>query len=176
MTEYKKAIFAGGCFWCMVAPFDTLPGVKSVISGYTGGHKENPTYEEVCNHTTGHLEAVEITYDPEKMSYEKLLSYYWQVVDPTDEMGQFQDRDETYRPVIYYSDEEEKSLAEKSKQELADSGKFDKQIVVAIEPVQKFWPAEDYHQYFYQKNPLRYMMEEAGGRAAFIEKHWSKNN
>lgn len=138
MTEYKKAIFAGGCFWCMVAPFDTLPGVKSVISGYTGGHKENPTYEEVCNHTTGHLEAVEITYDPEKMSYEKLLSYYWQVVDPTDEMGQFQDRGETYRPVIYYSDEEEKSLAEKSKQELADSGKFDKQIVVAIEPVQKF--------------------------------------
>lgn len=110
-----QAIFAGGCFWCMVQPFDTLPGIKSVISGYTGGHVENPTYQEVCTGKTGHTEAVKITFDPQQMPYEKLLDYYWQVTDPTDAMGQFQDRGSQYQPVIYYNSEAQRRAAEKSK-------------------------------------------------------------
>ncbi|GFZ27060.1 peptide methionine sulfoxide reductase [Lactobacillus corticis] len=168
------AIFAGGCFWCMVKPFDTLPGVEKVISGYTGGHVPNPTYEQVCSHTTGHTEAVEITFDPDQISYEDLLNYYWQVTDPTDAMGQFQDRGDSYRPVIFYNSPAQKAAAEKSKQQLAASHKFDDPIVTAIEPAKPFYPAEDYHQDFYRKNPLRYMMEEAGGRAKFVEQHWGK--
>ena len=176
MTESKldTAIFAGGCFWCMVEPFDSLPGVEKIVSGYTGGHVANPTYEQVCAGDTGHTEAVEITYDPKKMPYEKLLQYYWQVTLPTAAMGQFQDRGDQYRPVIYYNSEAQKEAAKKSKQELANSGKFDKPIVTQIEPAQPFYAAEDYHQDFYKKNPLRYMMEEAGGRSDFIKKHWDK--
>lgn len=170
--KYDTAIFAGGCFWCMVEPFDTLPGVEKIVSGYTGGHVANPTYQQVCSGTTGHTEAVEIIYDPEKMPYEKLLQYYWQVTDPTDAMGQFQDRGDQYRPVIYYNSSEQKNAAEKSKAKLEASGKFDKPIVTQIEPAQPFYPAEDYHQDFYKKNPLRYAIEESGGRADFIEKHW----
>ena len=170
--KLDTAIFAGGCFWCMVEPFDTLPGVEKVVSGYTGGHVANPTYQEVCSGTTGHTEAVEITYDPKKMPYEKLLQYYWQVTDPTDAMGQFQDRGDQYRPVIYYNSPEQKAAAEKSKAELEASGKFDKPIVTKIEPAQPFYPAEDYHQDFYKKDPLRYSIEESGGRADFIEKYW----
>lgn len=174
MTKLDTAIFAGGCFWCMVEPFDTLPGVEKIVSGYTGGHVENPTYEQVCQGDTGHTEAVEITYDPEKIPYEKLLEYYWQVTDPTDALGQFQDRGSQYRPVIYYNSEEQKLAAQKSKDSLANSGKFDAPIVTTIEPACPFYAAEDYHQNFYQKNPLRYMIEERGGRAQFIEKHWKK--
>ncbi len=168
------AIFAGGCFWCMVSPFDKLPGIEKVVSGYTGGHVANPTYEEVCTGKTGHTEAVEITFDPEKMPYQKLLQYYWQVTDPTDAMGQFQDRGDQYRPVIYYNSPAQKEAAEKSKQELAESGKFDDPIVTQIEPAQPFYPAEEYHQDFYKKDPLRYTMEEAGGREKFIKEHWDK--
>ena len=187
MTENKKqakntdtkgkancdtAIFAGGCFWCMVKPFDTVDGVEKVVSGYTGGHVANPTYEQVCSGTTGHTEAVEITFDPAKISYDQLLNYYWQVTDPTDAMGQFQDRGDNYRPVIFYNSPAQKEAAEKSKQRLQASGKFDKPIVTKIEPAKPFYPAEEYHQDFYKKDPLRYAMEEAGGRAKFIKEHW----
>lgn len=174
-NKFKTAIFAGGCFWCMVEPFDSLPGVEKIVSGYTGGHVANPTYQQVCAGDTGHTEAVEITYDPEKMPYKKLLQYYWQVTDPTDAMGQFQDRGDQYRPVIYYNSQEQKEAAEKSKQKLAESGKFDDPIVTKIEPAQPFYAAEEYHQDFYKKDPLRYAMEEAGGRTKFIKEHWGKS-
>lgn len=173
-AHYDTAIFAGGCFWCMVEPFDTVDGVEKVVSGYTGGHVANPTYEQVCTGTTGHTEAVKITYDPSKISYEKLLDYYWQVTDPTDAMGQFQDRGDNYRPVIFYNSEMQKEAAEESKQRLADSGFFDKPIVTQIEKAKPFYPAEEYHQNFYKKNPERYALEEAGGRADYIKKHWNK--
>ncbi len=176
MYENKEkldtAIFAGGCFWCMVKPFDSFPGIKKVISGYTGGHVPNPTYEEVCTGETGHTEAVEITYDPEVMPYEKLLDYYWQVTDPTDASGQFQDRGDNYRPVIFYNSDAQKEAAEKSRAALQNSGRFDEPIVTKIEPAKPFYPAEDYHQDFYKKNPRRYALEESGGREEFIKKHW----
>ncbi|MDF7671967.1 peptide-methionine (S)-S-oxide reductase MsrA [Lactobacillus sp. ESL0701] len=172
--QEDTAIFAGGCFWCMVKPFDSLPGVEKVVSGYTGGHVANPTYEQVCAGTTGHTEAVKITFNPELMPYEKLLQYYWQVTDPTDAAGQFQDRGDNYRPVIFYNSPKQKAAAEKSKAELANSGKFDKPIVTKIEPAAPFYDAEDYHQDFYKKDPLRYSLEESGGRDNFIKEHWSK--
>ena len=169
---FDTAIFAGGCFWCMVKPFDSLPGIKKVVSGYTGGHVANPTYEEVCSGTTGHTEAVEITFDPEIMPYDQLLQYYWQVTDPTDASGQFQDRGDNYRPVIFYNSPAQKETAEKSKADLQNSGKFSDPIVTSIEPACPFYPAEEYHQDFYKKDPLRYQLEESGGRDAFIKEHW----
>lgn len=168
----ETAIFAGGCFWCMVQPFDTQPGIISVISGYTGGHTENPTYEEVCSHTTGHTEAVEITFDPDVISYADLVEIYWQQTDPTDAFGQFQDRGDSYRPVIFVNSEAQRQVAQASKDRLAASGKFNKPIVTTIEDAKPFYPAEDYHQDFYKKNPLRYMIEEMGGREQFIKKNW----
>lgn len=168
----KKAIFAGGCFWCMVKPFDTQPGIEKVVSGYTGGTVRNPTYEQVASHTTGHTEAVEITYDPAIISYAQLVDIYWQQTDPTDAMGQFQDRGDSYRPVIYVNDDQERAIAEASKQKLAASGRFDKPIVTQIEPVQPFYPAETEHQDFYKKQPWRYDIEEKGGRERFIKTHW----
>lgn len=173
-SSLDTAIFAGGCFWCMVKPFDSLPGIEKVVSGYTGGHVANPTYEQVCTGKTGHTEAVKITYNPQKMPYDKLLQYYWQVTDPTDAMGQFQDRGDQYRPVIYYNSLEQKAAAEKSRQHLAESGRFTDPIVTQIEPAKPFYPAEDYHQEFYRKNPQRYELEEAGGRAKFIMDHWTR--
>ena len=169
---FDTAIFAGGCFWCMVKPFDSLPGIKKVVSGYTGGHVANPTYEEVCSGTTGHTEAVEITFDPEIMPYAQLLRYYWQVTDPTDASGQFQDRGDNYRPVIFYNSPAQKEAAEKSKADLQNSNKFSDPIVTSIEPASPFYPAEEYHQDFYKKDPLRYQLEESGGRDAFIKEHW----
>lgn len=168
----KKAIFAGGCFWCMVKPFDTQPGIEKVVSGYTGGTVPNPTYEQVASHTTGHTEAVEITYDPAIISYAQLVDIYWQQTDPTDAMGQFQDRGDSYRPVIYVNDDQERAIAEASKQKLAVSGRFDKPIVTQIEPAQPFYPAETEHQDFYKKQPWRYDIEEKGGRERFIKTHW----
>lgn len=138
--NFKTAVFAGGCFWCMVKPFDSLDGIEQVLSGYTGGHVENPTYEEVCSGTTGHTEAVEITYDPSKMSYEELVNIYWQQTDPTDASGQFADRGDSYRPVIFYENAEEKVIAEQSKRELDASGRFTKPIVVSIEEKETFYP------------------------------------
>jgi peptide-methionine (S)-S-oxide reductase len=171
-TKTDTAIFAGGCFWCMVKPFDTIPGVKSVVSGYTGGQLANPSYEQVATGKTGHTEAVIISFDPQKISYEQLLDYYWQVTDPTDASGQFQDRGSQYQPVIYYNSPQQQAAAIASKKKLAASGRFSREIVTRIEPAQTFYPAEDYHQDFYRKNPLRYAIEEAGGRSDFIREHW----
>ncbi|QNQ80379.1 peptide-methionine (S)-S-oxide reductase MsrA [Lactobacillus sp. PV034] len=171
--QYETAIFAGGCFWCMVEPFDTQPGIISVVSGYTGGDVPNPTYEQVCTGTTGHTEAVKITFDPKIISYADLVKIYWQVTDPTDAMGQFQDRGSQYQPVIYYNSPEQKEIAIKSKEDLEKSGKFDEPIVVRIEPAKPFYPAEEYHQDFYKKDPLRYQLEEMGGREQYKKKYWN---
>ncbi|WP_334332792.1 MULTISPECIES: peptide-methionine (S)-S-oxide reductase MsrA [unclassified Companilactobacillus] len=167
----ETAIFAGGCFWCMVSPFDKQPGIISVVSGYTGGHVENPTYEQVCTGTTGHTEAVKITFDADVISYKQLVEIYWMVADPTDATGQFQDRGDSYRPVIYYADEQQKNIAEQSKKDLANSGEYDEPIVTQILPAKPFYDAEDYHQDFYKKNPERFELEESGGRGEFIKKH-----
>ncbi|WP_018665162.1 peptide-methionine (S)-S-oxide reductase MsrA [Heyndrickxia acidiproducens] len=169
----ETAIFAGGCFWCMVHPFDEQPGIKSVISGYTGGTKPNPTYEEVCSGATGHTEAVQITYDPEVFPYDKLLEIYWQQIDPTDAGGQFFDRGSSYKPAIYYANEKQKIAAYASRKKLQESGRFSKPIVVSILPASAFYPAEAYHQGYYKKNPAHYQAyREGSGRAAFIRKHW----
>lgn len=167
----ERAIFAGGCFWCMVEPFETMEGVESVLSGYTGGHTENPTYETVCMGGSGHTEAVEIIFDPSKISYETLLEIYWQQTDPTDAFGQFQDRGESYRPVIFYLNETQQTLAEKSKEALANSGIYRDPIVVTIEPAKPFYPAEEYHQAFYKKDPARYALS-SGLRKAFLKSIW----
>ncbi|QPA32528.1 peptide-methionine (S)-S-oxide reductase MsrA [Thermaerobacillus caldiproteolyticus] len=170
---YELATFAGGCFWCMVSPFEEQPGIIKVVSGYTGGHKENPTYEEVCTQTTGHYEAVQITFDPDIFPYEKLLDIYWRQIDPTDEGGQFHDRGESYRTAIFYHSEEQRRLAEKSKRELEESGRFSKPIVTKILPASTFYPAENYHQDYHKKNPIRYKLYRVGsGRDAFLKKHW----
>ncbi len=169
----EVATFAGGCFWCMVQPFDRYDGVLSVISGYTGGHKENPTYEEVCSGTTGHYEAVQITFDPAKISYEQLLDIFWRQIDPTDPGGQFYDRGDSYRTAIFYHNERQKQLAERSKQELEASGRFQKPIVTKILPAGPFYEAEEIHQNYYKKNPFHYTRYRiASGRDAFIAKHW----
>ncbi|NLY80715.1 MAG: peptide-methionine (S)-S-oxide reductase MsrA [Lysinibacillus sp.] len=169
----ELATFAGGCFWCMVKPFDTLDGIESVISGYTGGYVENPTYEQVCAGGTGHLEAVQITFNPEIFPYEKLVDIYWTLIDPTDPGGQFYDRGESYTTAIFYHNEEQRIIAEQSKKRLEESGKFNKPIAVKILPAKAFYPAEEYHQYYYKKNPLHYERYHIGsGRAGFIKEHW----
>ncbi|WP_421428229.1 peptide-methionine (S)-S-oxide reductase MsrA [Lactiplantibacillus plantarum] len=170
MTE--TAIFAGGCFWCMVKPFDQQPGIKSVISGYTGGTVANPTYEQVASHTTGHTEAVKITFDPDVISYADLVEIYWRQTDPTDASGQFQDRGDSYRPVIFVNSEAQRRTAIASRDALAASGKFAEPIVTTIEDAKPFYPAEAEHQDFYRRNPFRYQIEEMGGREAFIKQHW----
>lgn len=169
----ERAIFAGGCFWCMVEPFDTWEGVHQVVSGYTGGHVENPTYEQVKTGETGHYEAVEITFDPEKISYETILDLYWKQIDPTDPDGQFHDRGSQYRTAIFYTTPEQKELAEKSKRKLTERGIFNKPIVTEILPASTFYPAEDYHQDFYKKEKEHYQKDRAkSGRDDFIKKHW----
>ncbi|AGE39358.1 peptide-methionine (S)-S-oxide reductase MsrA [Lactiplantibacillus plantarum] len=170
MTE--TAIFAGGCFWCMVKPFDQQPGIKSVISGYTGGTVANPTYEQVASHTTGHTEAVKITFDPDVISYADLVEIYWRQTAPTDASGQFQDRGDSYRPVIFVNSEAQRRTATASRDALAASGKFAEPIVTTIEDAKPFYPAEAEHQDFYRRNPFRYQIEEMGGREAFIKQHW----
>ncbi|EOR23384.1 peptide-methionine (S)-S-oxide reductase MsrA [Cytobacillus oceanisediminis] len=169
----EKATFAGGCFWCMVSPFEELPGIGGIVSGYSGGHVENPTYEQVKTGTTGHFEVVEITYDPELFPYERLLELFWQQIDPTDPDGQFQDRGPQYRTAIFYHNEKQKELAEKSKQAMAESGKFKKPIVTLIEPAAPFYPAEDYHQDYHKKNKQHYKEDrEKSGRDEFINEYW----
>lgn len=163
----EKALFAGGCFWCMVEPFDTQPGIESVVSGYAGGHVENPTYEQVKTQETGHTEVVQITYDPKVVQFEQLVSTYWQVTDPTDSSGQFMDRGDSYRPVIYYYDDEQKEIAKQSKQDLESSGKYKDPIVVTIEEAPVFYRAEEEHQDFYKKNKVRYKQEK-DERAAWV--------
>ncbi len=167
------ATFAGGCFWCVESDFEKVPGVVEAISGYTGGHTENPTYEEVSAGGTGHVEAVQVIYDPKKVSYKELLDYFWRHVDPTDAGGQFVDRGSQYRSVIFYHNEEQKRLAEESKTALAKSGRFHKPIVTEIVPFTKFYKAEDYHQDYYKKNPVRYKFYRwHSGRDQFLKKVW----
>ncbi|GAE91429.1 peptide methionine sulfoxide reductase MsrA [Gracilibacillus boraciitolerans JCM 21714] len=169
----EKAIFAGGCFWCMVEPFDQQPGIEKVVSGYTGGDKPNPTYEEVCTNTTGHREAVEITFNPDIFPYEKLLDLYWQQIDPTDPGGQFHDRGESYKTAIYFTNERQQLLAEASKQKLQKSKKFNQPIVTDILPAKTFYEAEEKHQDYYKKQHFHYKMYKKGsGRADFIKKNW----
>lgn len=171
----EKATFAGGCFWCMVKPFDQWDGVESVISGYSGGHIENPTYQQVKTGTTGHYEVVQITYDPKKVSYETILDIYWQQIDPTDPDGQFQDRGSQYRAAIFYHTEEQKRLAERTKITLDESGTFKKPVITPILPASAFYPAEDYHQDFYKKSPGEYLEDrKKSGRDEFLESHWSE--
>lgn len=153
--KYDIATFAGGCFWCVQHDFDQLKGVVSTTAGYTGGTKVNPTYEEVSAGGTGHVESVQIVYDPDKVSYQELLNFYFHNVDPTRDDGQFCDTGAQYRPVIFYHDESQKEMAERYKQDLIDSKKF-KRVMVQILPAQTFYPAEDYHQEYYKKNPIRY--------------------
>lgn len=170
----RKATFAGGCFWCMVKPFIEWPGIEGIISGYMGGTVANPTYEQVKTGTTGHTEVVEITYDSSKFSYAQLLELYWQQVDPTDDEGQFQDRGSNYRAVIFYHDEEQKQLAEASKAALAATGRFKKPVITPILQAETFYPAEDYHQDYYKKNPKEYKEDRANsGRDEFINNHWN---
>lgn len=171
-----RATFAGGCFWCVEADFEKVNGVVEAISGYTGGRTDNPSYEEVSSGKTGHVEAVQIIYDPAKVSYEELLDFFWKHIDPTDPGGQFVDRGEQYRSIIFYHDEGQKAEAEKSKRELESSGRYDKPIVTEIVPFSKFYRAEEYHQGYYKKNPVRYKYYRfMSGRDQFITKIWSKD-
>jgi len=156
VSRLEKATFAGGCFWCMESPFDKLPGVVSVTAGYTGGHKKNPTYEEVSAGGTGHAEAVQIVYDPGKVSYEKLLDIFWHNIDPTVKDRQFCDVGNQYRSAIFYHTEEQRRLAEQSVRELEKNKPFKEPIVTELVPATEFYPAEEYHQHYYKKNPLRY--------------------
>ncbi len=172
----KKATFAGGCFWCTEADFEKLSGVVKVVSGYTGGHKENPTYAEVSSGKTGHVEAVQVYYDPSKISYEELLDTLWKHIDPSDGGGQFVDRGPQYRSAIFYHDEEQKRLAEKSKEAFEKSGRFKKPIVTEILQFTKFYEAEEYHQDYYKNHSLRYSFYRHGsGRDQFLEKVWGKD-
>jgi peptide methionine sulfoxide reductase msrA/msrB len=171
-----RATFAGGCFWCVEADFEKVNGVVEVISGYTGGHTENPSYEEVSSGTTGHLEAVQVIYDPSKVSYPELLDYFWRHIDPTDPGGQFVDRGQQYRSVIFYNNEAQRVAAEESKRKLEESGRFGKPIVTEILPLSKFYSAEEYHQQYSKKNPLRYRFYRYNsGRDQFIAKIWGND-
>lgn len=152
----ERAIFAGGCFWCMVEPFERQPGILSVLSGYTGGTVDQPSYDQVSSGATGHVEAVEIIFDTRLVSYQQLLALYWQITDPTDALGQFQDRGGQYRPIIFVTTNEQKKLAEKTRQAIKDSGRYKKPIITEIREAETFWPAENYHQAFYKKQPKRY--------------------
>ena len=171
--KLEKATFAGGCFWCMEPPFEHLPGVVAVTSGYTGGRTPNPTYEDVCSGTTGHAEAVQVVYDPSKISYAQLLDAFWRNIDPTTSNQQFVDVGSQYRTAIFYHDEEQKRLALESKERLQQSGTFTKPIVTEIAPASAFYPAEEYHQGYHKKCPLRYQMYRMGsGRDQYLKKVW----
>ncbi|HEX3033826.1 MAG TPA: peptide-methionine (S)-S-oxide reductase MsrA [Thermodesulfobacteriota bacterium] len=172
-TMLEKATFAGGCFWCMEPPFEKLGGVIEVISGYTGGHKKNPTYKEVSAGGTGHVEAVQVVYDPSKITYAELLDVFWRQIDPTDPNGQFVDRGLQYRSAIFYHKDEQKRLAAESKEELDKSGRYEKPIVTEIIKASEFYKAEEYHQDYYKKNPIRYKTYRYfSGRDQYLEKVW----
>jgi methionine-S-sulfoxide reductase len=174
-AETKTAIFAGGCFWCMQEPFDQVKGVTKTVVGYTGGSKEDANYTAVSAHKTEHREAIEITYDPAQVSYDQLLDVFWHNINPTQADGQFHDIGLSYQAAIYYGNDEEKKLAEASKEKLGKSGRFDKPIVTEILPAKPFYPAEDYHQKYYQKNPAAYEAYHIGsGRVSYLAKTWKK--
>lgn len=171
----EVATFAAGCFWCTEADFDKVPGVVETISGFIGGKTKNPTYREVSGGGTGHTEAVQLKYDPSKVSYKQLLDVYWRNVDPLDKGGQFCDRGDSYRPGIFYHNEEQHRLALESKAAIDRSGRFDKPIVVEITPATEFTPAEDYHQNYYKRHPIQYTIYRHGcGRDARLEALWGK--
>ena len=175
--QLATATFAGGCFWCMESPFDKLDGVVSVTVGYTGGAKQNPTYEQVSAGSTGHAEAVQLQYDPGKIGYAKLLDTFWHNVDPVTPNAQFCDHGNQYRSAIFFHDEEQKRLAEASRAELAKSGRFKQPIVTEIVPASTFWPAEEYHQHYYLKNPLRYKFYRTTcGRDRRLEELWGSQD
>ena len=169
------ATFAGGCFWCTESDFEPYEGIVEVIPGYTGGHEENPTYEEVCSGRTGHMEAVQIHFDEKRISYEQLLDIFWRHMDPTDPGGQFVDRGAQYRSAIFYHDEPQRKTALRSKQALQDSGRFQRPVVTEVLPFKRFYPAEDYHRAYHKKNPLRYQLyRKHSGRDRFIHRVWSQ--
>lgn len=172
-VKSEKTTFAGGCFWCMEPPFEGLEGVLEVVAGYTGGHTKDPSYEEVCEGDTGHAEAIQITYDPSKITYERLLDIFWRQIDPTDAGGQFVDRGTQYRTAIFYHTEEQKALAEKSKLEIGESGRYDKPVVTEILPIAEFYLAEEYHQDYYKKEALRYKSyRKHSGRDQVLKELW----
>lgn len=174
-AENKTAVFAGGCFWCMQPPFDDAKGVVKTIVGYTGGSRADANYELVSAHKTQHREAIEVTYDPAQISYDQLLDIFWRNINPTQADGQFHDIGLSYQAAIYYRNEEEKRLAHVSKGKLGKSGKFDRPIVTEILPATPFYPAEDYHQKYYLKNPAAYNAYHIGsGRVSYLEKIWDK--
>ncbi len=169
----KTAIFAGGCFWCMQEPFDHAKGIVKTVVGYTGGEKADANYSAVSAHKTQHREAIEVTYDPSATTYDQLIEVYWHNINPTQADGQFADHGLSYQTAIYYADEEQKKTAEAAKEALGKSGKFDKPIAVEILPAKPFYPAEDYHQKYYQKNPADYESYHVGsGRVAYLKKVW----
>jgi peptide methionine sulfoxide reductase msrA/msrB len=173
----KSAIFAGGCFWCMQPPFDHAKGVMKTIVGYSGGTEPNPTYQQVSSEKTGHRESIEVTYDPEQITYDQLLDIYWRNINPTQADGQFADIGSSYRAAIFYAHDDEKKLAEASKERLAKSGKFQKPIVTEILPAMKFYPAEEYHQKYYLKNPVAFEAYHVGsGRVGYLERIWGKTS
>ena len=173
-AKYEKAVFAGGCFWCMTPPFEKLNGVNKVVAGYTGGKGANPTYQDY--EEKGHLEAVEVTFDPSKVTYNELLDVYWRQVNPTDSGGQFCDRGPQYRPAIFYRNEEQKKSAEASKAKLDQSKKFDQPLTTEIIAAPAFYPAEEYHQDYYKKHPIQYKFYRFKcGRDQFLEKIWGKS-
>jgi methionine-S-sulfoxide reductase len=172
-SETRTAVFAGGCFWCIQPAFDKAQGVVKTVVGYCGGTEPNPTYKLVTSEKTNYRESIEIIYDPAKISYEQLLDIYWRQIDPTQSDGQFTDIGPSYRAAIFYRNAEEKKIAEASKENLARSGKFKKPIVTEILPAMKFWPAEDYHQKYYQQKPQRFeAFEEGSGRVSFKKDKW----
>ena len=169
----QVATFAGGCFWCMQPPFEGVKGVVTVVAGYTGGSGRNPNYEDYAR--KGHLEAVQVTYDPAQITYSKLLDIFWRQIDPTDSGGQFVDRGPQYRPAIFYHDEEQKLLAEKSKDELGKSGRYAKPIRTEILKATTFYPAEEYHQDYYKKSPIQYHAYRShAGRDEYLERIWGR--
>jgi peptide methionine sulfoxide reductase msrA/msrB len=176
MPKYEKATFAGGCFWCMEPPFMSVPGVVDVMPGYTGGRVADPSYEQVCSGATGHYEAVQITYDPEKVSYADLVEVFWKQIDPTDAFGQFADRGSQYRTAVFFHDEAQRQAAEASKQRLGRSGTFSKPVVTPILPAEVFYPAEEYHRRYYEKNTAHYKAYRKGsGRQAFLDRTWGES-
>lgn len=169
------AVFAGGCFWCVESDMEKIPGVTEVISGYTGGHLPHPSYKQVSAGGSGHVEAVQVHYDPRVISYPDLLQAFWRQIDPTDQGGQFVDRGEQYRPVVYYQDQEQRDAAQASRAALEASGRYPKPVVVEILPTERFYPAEEYHQDYYRKNPIRYKFYRYNsGRDQFLTKTWGK--
>jgi peptide methionine sulfoxide reductase msrA/msrB len=176
LEKLHRATFAGGCFWCVEADYEKLDGVVEAVSGYAGGEEDNPSYEQVASGMTGHLEAIQVFFDPGKVSYSELLNFFWRHVDPTDSGGQFVDRGRQYRPAIFFHDQEQKRIAEESKAALQASSQFDGPIVVEILPLKQFFDAEDYHQDYYKKNPMRYRLYRSGsGRDGFLEKAWEED-